>query len=55
MTEQVRAAAEASKRPIVRIGVIPWTTPVTQFPSGGFHLYDKDAPWAWPPTPPPTL
>jgi hypothetical protein len=40
MAEQVRAIAEASKRPNVRIGIIPWTTPVTQFPRGGFHLYD---------------
>lgn len=40
MAEQVRAIAEASMRPNVRIGIIPWTTPVTQFPRGGFHLYD---------------
>jgi Domain of unknown function (DUF5753) len=43
MAEQVRAIAEASMRPNVRIGIIPWTTPVTQFPRGGFHLYDDDA------------
>ena len=43
MAEQVRAIAEASTRPNVRIGIIPWTTPVTQFPRGGFHLYDDDA------------
>lgn len=43
MAEQVRAIAEASMRPNVRIGIIPWTTPVSQFPRGGFHLYDDDA------------
>lgn len=43
MAEQVRAIADASKRPNVSIGIIPWTTPVTQFPRGGFHLYDDDA------------
>lgn len=43
MAEQVRAIADASKRPNLRIGIIPWTTPVTQFPRGGFHLYDEDA------------
>ena len=43
MAEQARAIAGASHRPGVRIGVIPWTTPVAQFPRGGFHLYDDAA------------
>jgi hypothetical protein len=37
------AISDASRRPNVRIGIIPWTTPVTQFPRGGFHLFDDDA------------
>jgi hypothetical protein len=43
MAEQVTAIADATGRPNARIGIIPWTTPVTQFPRGGFHLFDDDA------------
>lgn len=43
MAEQAQAIAEVSRRPSVRVGIIPWTTPVTQFPRGGFHLFDDDA------------
>lgn len=43
MVEQVEAIAEAAKRPNVRVGIIPWTTPVRLFPRHGFHLYDTDA------------
>jgi len=43
MAEQVQAIAAAAKRPNVHIGLIPWTTPVQQFPRGGFHLFDQDA------------
>lgn len=42
MAEQIDAIAAAS-RPNVRIGLIPWTTPVRIFPRHGFHLYDEDA------------
>jgi transcriptional regulator with XRE-family HTH domain len=43
MADQALAISDASRRPNVRIGIIPWTTPVTQFPRGGFHLFDDDA------------
>lgn len=43
MADQIGAIAEASKLPNVRVGIIPWTTPVQVFPRHGFHLYDKDA------------
>jgi transcriptional regulator with XRE-family HTH domain len=43
MAEQVQAITGASRLEGVRIGIIPWTTPVTQFPRGGFHLFDDDA------------
>jgi len=42
MAEQIDAIATAS-RPNVRIGLIPWTTPVRYFPRHGFQLYDEDA------------
>lgn len=44
MAGQVDAIADIdATRPNVRIGLIPWTTPVTMFPLHGFHLYDHDA------------
>lgn len=43
MIEQIEAIADAAKRPNVRVGIIPWTTPVQLFPRHGFHLYDADA------------
>jgi transcriptional regulator with XRE-family HTH domain len=42
MAEQARAIAEASLRPNVDLGIIPWTTPIANFPHGGFHIYDDD-------------
>lgn len=43
MAEQAQSIADISRRSNVRVGIIPWTTPVTQFPRGGFHLFDDDA------------
>lgn len=43
MIEQVEAITAAATLPNVRIGIIPWTTPVWVFPRHGFHLYDHDA------------
>lgn len=43
MAEQLEAIAAAAKHPNVRLGIIPWTTPLQLFPRGGFHLYDADA------------
>jgi transcriptional regulator with XRE-family HTH domain len=43
MTEQIQAIIEAARRPNVRLGLIPWTSPVHVFPRHGFHLYDQDA------------
>jgi transcriptional regulator with XRE-family HTH domain len=43
MVDQVEAIARAAKHPNVRVGLIPWTTPVQVFPRHGFHLYDEDA------------
>lgn len=42
MAEQLDAIAEV-ELPNVRLGIIPWTTPVQLFPRHGFHLYDDDA------------
>ena len=43
MVEQLEALAEVTKYPNVRVGIIPWTTPMKFFPKHGFHLYDEDA------------
>jgi hypothetical protein len=43
MAEQAEAIAAATKRPNMRFGIIPWTTPVDRFPIHGFHVYDEDA------------
>jgi transcriptional regulator with XRE-family HTH domain len=43
MTEQLAHLAEISYRPGVRIGIIPWTTPVNVFPVAGFHILDSRA------------
>lgn len=43
MAAQIDAIAEASRRPNVRLGIIPWTTPVTVTCTHGFHLYDDAA------------
>jgi transcriptional regulator with XRE-family HTH domain len=43
MTEQLAHLAEISYRPGVRLGVIPWTTPVSVFPVSGFHILDSRA------------
>lgn len=41
MVEQLDHLAEISERPGVRVGVIPWTTPVSVFPLHGFSIYDS--------------
>jgi hypothetical protein len=43
MIEQITVIADAARRLNVRVGIIPWTTPVRLFPRHGFHLYDADA------------
>ncbi|MEV0386152.1 helix-turn-helix transcriptional regulator [Nonomuraea sp. NPDC050643] len=43
MAQQIEALIEAAMLPNVRVGIIPWTTPVNVFPRHGFHLYDTDA------------
>jgi transcriptional regulator with XRE-family HTH domain len=43
MADQVHAVADAVSLPNVKLGIIPWTTPVRYFPLGGFHIYDDDA------------
>lgn len=41
MAEQLNHIADVSKRAGVRVGVIPWTTPVGVFPLHGFSVYDS--------------
>ena len=41
MAEQLDHIADVSKRAGVRVGVIPWTTPVGVFPLNGFSVYDS--------------
>ena len=41
MAAQLDHIAESSRRPNVRIGVIPWGVPATAFPTDGFNLYDE--------------
>jgi transcriptional regulator with XRE-family HTH domain len=41
MVEQLDHIIEISQRPGVRVGVIPWTTPVNVFPLHGFSIYDS--------------
>lgn len=41
MAAQARHIAAVSHRPNVRVGVIPWGTKATVFPSDGFNLYDQ--------------
>lgn len=43
MVEQLGHIAEISHRPHVRVGIIPWTTPVDVFPLHGFSIYDDRA------------
>lgn len=43
MRDQIDAIAAAIARPNVRVGLIPWTTPIQLFPRHGFHIYDDDA------------
>jgi transcriptional regulator with XRE-family HTH domain len=43
MAEQVDVISEAVRRPKVKLGIIPWTTPVRIFPVHGFSMYDDDA------------
>ncbi len=41
MARQVEHIAEVSRRPHVRVGVIPWGVEATVFPPCGFDLYDE--------------
>lgn len=41
MVAQLQHIAEASRRPNVRVGVIPWGAHATVFPADGFNLYDQ--------------
>lgn len=43
MAEQIEHLAQTSERPNVRVGIIPWTRPVTHPVLHGFHLYDQRA------------
>lgn len=43
MAAQLDHIAEVSDRPHVRVGVIPWSTPVAVFPLHGFSVYDDRA------------
>ncbi|MFC9691983.1 helix-turn-helix domain-containing protein [Kribbella sp. NPDC056951] len=43
MADQLDAIITASRRPNVRLGVVPWTTPVEVFCTHAFHLYDSAA------------
>ena len=43
MLEQLDAIAEATRLPTVRIGVVPYSTPMPVFPRHGWHIYDSDA------------
>lgn len=43
MAEQLAHLAEISERPGVRVGIIPWTTPIDCFPRSGFHIFDSRA------------
>ena len=41
MARQIDHLADVSQRPNVRLGVIPWGTEATVYPSSGFELYDR--------------
>lgn len=41
MARQIDHLADVSQRPNVRLGVIPWGTAATIYPSAGFQLYDR--------------
>ncbi len=43
MTGQLDHIAEISQRPSVRLGIIPWTTAISTYPRGGFHIFDSRA------------
>lgn len=43
MAEQIKHIAEVSRRPNVRVGIIPWTREVHVFPGHEFHIYDERA------------
>ena len=43
MIGQIQHLVQASERPNVRVGVIPWTRPVIHPILHGFHLYDQRA------------
>lgn len=43
MAGQIDHLADVSRRPNVRLGIIPWTTPMRVTCTHGFHLYDQAA------------
>jgi transcriptional regulator with XRE-family HTH domain len=43
MVDQLGRLIEMVDLPTVRLGIIPWTQPVSFFPRHGFHIYDTDA------------
>lgn len=43
MAGQIEHLSRAGERPNVRVGIIPWTRPVTHPILHGFHLYDRRA------------
>jgi transcriptional regulator with XRE-family HTH domain len=43
MVDQLDHIVEASNRPGIRIGIIPWTKPAGVFPLHGFSIYDSRA------------
>ncbi|MGI9001118.1 MAG: helix-turn-helix domain-containing protein [Pseudonocardia sp.] len=43
MAAQIDHVIETSRLPAVRVGVVPWTTPVAVAPVNGFSLYDQRA------------
>lgn len=43
MIEQIESLVEVTRIPHVRLGVVPWTTPMRVTCTHGFHLYDSAA------------
>jgi transcriptional regulator with XRE-family HTH domain len=41
MVDQLHHLIDASNRPNVHIGIIPWGTPTTALPPSGFDIYDE--------------
>jgi transcriptional regulator with XRE-family HTH domain len=43
MAAQIDEIAQVSRRPNVRLGIVPWTTPMTVTCTHAFHIYDNAA------------